>query len=108
MSAVTMELAQALHELARRPVPLSEVATQALLRALARAIGWSRSAPVGLLVDHFTEHGGTGVVPLLGRRERLDVLAATVVHGTAATLGSGRGQTDGTVAPEASMRRIRA
>jgi 2-methylcitrate dehydratase PrpD len=104
---VTRLLTEGLVELAARPLPpeVAAAATESLLEAVTSAIEGSGDPAVGDLVRVLTAQHGTGSLPLLGRSERLGVLAAATVNGAAARGLRAAGPNGGDpakVAPEAT------
>lgn len=83
---VTRELTEGLVRLAAAPLP-PEVATAAaasLLDTVAAAVAGASDPAVGSLVAVLTAQHGSGELPVLGRSERLGVLAAATVNGASA------------------------
>lgn len=83
---VTRLLTEGLHGLAQRPLPedVAEAARDALLETIVAAISGSRDAAVDQLVEVLAAQHGLGTLPVLGRAERLGVLAAATVNGATA------------------------
>lgn len=96
--AVTAEFAAGVRGLAEAELPdeVDRVARDSLLMAIAGAIGASAHPAVERAVAVWSDHGGQPEVPVLGRRERLDLLGATVANGAAAYAG---GQADPLMRP---------
>ncbi|MPZ87738.1 MAG: MmgE/PrpD family protein [Nitriliruptorales bacterium] len=88
MEQLTVTYAQTLFRLAGEAPPdvAREAARRSLLNVLGTAIGASREAAVDKVVAFALRHGGSPLVPVLGRPERLDVLGAAVANGVAAHL----------------------
>jgi len=83
---VTRLLTEGLHGLAQRPLPqaVAEAAREALLETIVAAVAGSRDAAVDQLVGVLAAQHGHGTLPVLGRMERLGVLAAATVNGATA------------------------
>jgi len=104
---VTRLLSEGLVDLAQRPLP-SEVAAAAresLLEAVTSAVECASDSAADDLVRVLTAQHGAGTLPVLGRSERLGVLAAATVNGALARGLRAAGPNGGdpaAVAPEAT------